>query len=632
MISSNANNELSADDLSNSKIFLPNILDEFDSSTYNLKLFMVSPETVKTRTMLDVDKQEVIAESGVTGDVYIEDFEIQSVPGMTKSVHTGTSTKLSFKLHQVLGADLIDRIYRIADSLGIDNYTKIPYYLQLRFKGRTVDESVDSASLSSNIWLWPIIISKVDIKVDAASSIYDMSGSIYNDLAYTNEFSNIDKSLQISAATVNEYFNGPNGLAQKMTERQKERQTSGQDSSDEWVFDFDDDIKYASIVASDPDKNSIRNGDFSSSDSDKTLVQFNDGTDILRAIDAILSNTSLFQKKVKNTSTPDTLPNSSDDKQLATFKKLYRVYSEVEILSYDKLRGDYARKFSYYVKFYDIPSVVGDVETEQDNVSSQIKLLEYLKKGYLKKRYDYIYTGLNNQILNFDMNFNFAWYANKAKQAGTQTDASQVEQNQGKIQKPAEQEEIKTQGATRSLKAKIATKTDANNSDPANSVGAIPITAIENEMYQDTAGYGIESKAGPGRNILSSLFNQSTGSDMIKIELKIKGDPYWLEPAPRVRSEKIGNLKEELNREAEKKNSAVFTKEGEIFILFSSQTPSLSTTLGTNTSLHKNSAINGLYRVIIISSTFANGHFTQVLTCVRDMTIDTSKTDILTRF
>lgn len=56
---------------------------------------------------------------------------------------------------------------------------------------------------------------------------------------------------------------------------------------------------------------------------------------------------------------------------------------------------------------------ISDAFDKEKGPGVQKKTLSALaKRGFLPKRYDYLFTGLNTEVLNFDLNFNFAWSIN----------------------------------------------------------------------------------------------------------------------------------------------------------------------------------------------------------------------------
>ena len=111
--------------------FSPNQLDLIDNATYNLKLYMI-PEIDSINGNYDSDNKVVIAETGVTTRILIDDLEIKSYIAPNRNIKNQESVRFDFVLREYYGAGLIDQIFIASQELGIKNYNKSPYYLEAR--------------------------------------------------------------------------------------------------------------------------------------------------------------------------------------------------------------------------------------------------------------------------------------------------------------------------------------------------------------------------------------------------------------------------------------------------------------------------------------------------------------------
>lgn len=604
--------------------FLPNILDAVDSATYNFKLYMTSLENSASGEVFRKKEQIVIAESGVTADIEIKDVRIKSIVGFNSETNTGASTTLEFTLVEPNAISLIDRIHGFAKQLDVKNYMKIPYYLQLSFKGRNASTSVHDSDVSSRKWVWPILISKMDINVTSSGTVYTCSAVIYSDLAYTNEFGSINQNTAITAETVDDFLVA---LKARLEHEQFNERAYIQDIQDRWEFVVSDEVKNSKILSDNSDENSSVASSFTEGE-DGTTIQFNDGTDIIRALDSVLTNTVFFQKKIKNTPTSEGDPEEAKDASNEVFHQLYRIYTDTTIIGYDERRGDFARKFTYTVKEYDIGTLIGDIPkgNESNTTLSVNRINSFIDKKYLKKRYDYIFTGLNDQVIDIDMKFNTLWYAARPREAGNATTETSNVHNSAKIPFYLEQkkkENKKIQQGAGPLRANVSAPPKRGNytSDTPDSI--LPLSLNVSEHNQDMA-FGVESHNNDGKNILSSMFNQLLSADMLMCDITIKGDPYWLEPAPYTRaSTRLRSKADEIEFFRENKDvDVMFDKNGQMYILFIAKYPATEQIYGDRTTFEQGQMISGLYSVITIEHTFADGRFTQVLKCARDKITD----------
>jgi hypothetical protein len=145
---------------------------------------------------------------------------------------------------------------------------------------------------------------------------------------------------------------------------------------------------------------------------------------------------------------------------------------------------------------------------------------------------------------------------------------------------------------------------------------------------------GVEDKSGNGKTMLQFLYEQHKTADMITMELDIKGDPYWLEPAPFDIRVDAGNplnfsLKRKFEENKKNNDKHVFTKDGDVFILFNAGLPNIGEGIADGYVRNNRSGyICGIYRVIEILSEFSDGKFTQKLSTIRENIIDVKKTGI----
>jgi hypothetical protein len=175
--------------------------------------------------------------------------------------------------------------------------------------------------------------------------------------------------------------------------------------ADEYVFQIDPLFVGETITPKSPDENPDRNANFKSDDG-STTVSFNDGTDVYRIVDSIMACTRYLQEGIKNTSSLD--KNDADRQEV--FKKFYRVYSQVDNTMYDPGRGDYARKYTYTIKPYEAATIQSTASETGQTMSSEQRYNTFLANNRIKKRYDYIFTGLNDQVEEINLNFNYAFY------------------------------------------------------------------------------------------------------------------------------------------------------------------------------------------------------------------------------
>ena len=757
----------------------PNILDNYENPTYHFRLYMMSPGAVARNEYGNQANAErvVIAESGVS-PIGIEDVEITTTGSISKEAGTGVATSISFTLMEPFGVTLLDQIQRAAYFLGVDNFQKFPWFLELSFKGRRHPEIADSeynvrlsdsdAPLKNLVWVWPIQLTNMAMNVTTGGTVYAMEAVPYAEHAYTNESSDLEEAVNITAKTVGEFFTE---LQKQLNKRESDKtETSKYTQIDQYQFFLDEVIYNAEIVPLSEEEKKNRAATYKQEDG-KMVFSFQAGTSIDKIVRNILSLTKHFQKKVLSTDDPDN-PGEPTGGEETIYQELWRVVADTDVGPYDTVRSDYSRTFKYLI----IPWTATTVQTPANITSGQTdtqRVNAHRRKGILKKVYNYIYTGLNDQVFDFELNFNFNWYIALPIQGGLTTVASKKEpkgamtpEQKEKWEKwankidnasdflanppgfaPLSQLEDWLNGNLNSLtdtftpainkvNAATASVTDVigdanaaaqtalgtvqngmpvvpdaisgivqnpvvpyisgasstlNNltdltkipriSTPSVNVG-LPDKAQQNLRSVDfqldylgdeevanqkikasiaEAQAGKESSDGQdfaasaGQTLLSAMFEQAespVSRDLINIDLKIKGDPYWLEPSPirtgtrpssqfrRLMANRgIDPDRTNLSAQNTERNSnmndlnevtTANTAEGEVLMVFRSFTPQeFDPETGLTPAGKKSSnVLNGVYGVRVVHHSFSGGEFTQRLQGIRDINTNLRNVDL----
>jgi hypothetical protein len=448
-----------------------NVLDKFDLPTYHFRLYMMADDAVRKGIFgpKSKDKRVVIAESGVT-TLEIDEVEVHSVGGITRAAGVGTTTEFSFTLKEPFGATLLDQISNSAKALGIKNFSKIPFYLELSFKGRKSgeDQTQEPGSigeLTDLVWTWPLIFTKMAMDVSSGGTVYSINAAIYGDLAYTNQASDAQKQMTISVVTVADFFTG---LQTQMNQRENEKlETANYKVVDKYTFYVDEEIAKALVVPELLEERKSRAGEFEE-DGGKLLFTFLPGISIDRMVENVLSLTSFFTAEF-----PGAGENASDAPPAdePTFQKLYRVICDTIMGEYDETRQDYAREFRYLIIPYLQTTTLGP-NTQNSTQSDEELYRAKAERGLIRKLYNYIYTGLNDQVLDFELVFNFNWYAALPLQAGRSTNPAAAEPKA--LLTPEQQEKL----------SETADKINQLRSFLANPAGFAPLSFLEDALAE----------------------------------------------------------------------------------------------------------------------------------------------------
>jgi len=399
-----------------------NVLDDYDSVTYHFRLFMMSPEGIKEMKIDNAGqaKRVMIAESGAT-TIGIDDVSLTTFPTPSARNRFGTSTAVQFTLQQALGADLVDKIFAASKRLGIEQFSKIPFFLELSFRGREPDRTLGGSlipgafqdallgddSLSDVVWVWPITLRTMTMVVDSGGSTYTINAMTDSDASFTNQVSDIKKTVSFHAATVKEAFTE---LEKHLAsyEESKEKETGTQAVQDKFKFFIDSEFANSKLVPDSP-ADVGEAGVLNTEIPDKAPFSYEPGTSIEKIAEDIMSRSVELQRSARGVKDENSI-SEKGNKEKGIEQRIYRIYGQRYLGEFDKIRNDYSRSYMYAIVPYSMTTI--NTRTSKDaTVSSQQRYDFIRRKGRLRKAYNYIYSGLNDQVFDFDIALNFSWYA-----------------------------------------------------------------------------------------------------------------------------------------------------------------------------------------------------------------------------
>jgi len=483
--------------------FLANILDSYDVVTYHWKLFIVDPETSSSGAVFDTSKQIIIAESGIT-DLTIDNVRVETLTTPSVESGTGVMTDVKFEIVEPGGAGLIDKLFYQSIALGIGNWATMPVYLQLQFKNRSpetseVDDGHDAGSLANLKWMWPLKITGIKTSVSQIGARYDFETKPYNEYVQSN--ANFSLQHNVVLTDIETFSDAMSKLQKKLNEDQISKLMDNYSVPDTFNIVVDPDIAGYKITPNDKNTNPRRNDNFIKFvNKDAT---FQSGTSVDKIIDSLLSQTDEYQKSMKWSPTPNKngVPMEQEPSQLKDF---WRIVTETRPVRYDPRRDTLANDYTIYVVKYSV-GILEQNQTQNSNPPATLaaekkRFQEYLDKMILRKKYNYIFTGLNDQIIDFDLKINCAYAVAQSRYAGiysnlSLTDKGVVTHNHAEEEKA----ESKSAAAAVSLQNN-ASGTDASRAE-ASSASKNAISA--SELSPDTSAR------------IKTLLDKSKSNDML---------------------------------------------------------------------------------------------------------------------
>jgi len=466
--------------------FQPNILDNYDVVTYHWKLFITTPDASTSGKVLDPTVQTIIAESGVT-DLTIDKVEIKAITTPSNESGTGVSTNFTFEIVEPSGAGFVDKLFYESIALGIGNWNAMPMYLQLQFRGRNpVDSEPESSTeLGALKWLWPIKVTSMKANVSTVGTRYEVVAILYNDFALSNSISSTKHNVVLN--NIETFGQAMVELEEKLNADQLLTLIDNYSIPDSYKIVVDPDIKGYKITSNTKNKDPRRADNFIKFDNKDAYFQAS--TSIDKIVDSLLAQTEEYQIGMKQSKTPGA-EGVPIDQEATQIKPFWRIVTDTIPLQFDARRNDIAKEFVYYIVKYDLGVLEANVfqqATEPNTVAAERKrLMSYIDKKILKKKYSYIFTGLNDQILNLDLTVNNAYTTGLSRFGGIFQSTSMSDM--GVVAQTHAADEAKV---TKALSAAMAFQNNAKKSD------ATKVDALNAELQKsiDTAKLsGAETK------------------------------------------------------------------------------------------------------------------------------------------
>jgi hypothetical protein len=247
-------------------------------------------------------------------------------------------------------------------------------------------------------------------------------------------------------------------------------------------------------------------------------------------------------------------------------------------------------------------------------VNTQRPQLDNLKKEALK-HYDYIYTGKNTEILDFNIEFNAGFYRALNADGGGNNEGQTARASSSAVANLPANDQLKykviSQGVSGSSPATQATPQKQVN------------TNIKTKTY-NIGGGGLDDATVVAATQFQELI--TNGVDMINLDLTILGDPYYLADSG------MGNYsaKGVDNFTCINANGSVNYQDTQVVVQVNFRTPidvNLNTGFYNFGDTKPVTQFSGLYMIIEVSSAFSRGSFKQVLKMIRIPNQDNPKAE-----
>jgi hypothetical protein len=592
-------------------------------------------------------------------DFFVNNVELNSVIGFEQGGGNTNVMNFSFDVIEPYSMGLFMlSLQQGAQEQGWDNWRECPFVLTIDFRGNTETGLIKSIPNTAR----QIPFSFVDLQMTAneKGSVYKCSAMPWNQLALTDDVANTKSDSSAVGSTIQEILqSGENSLQKVLNARMKEMEKQKiVDKADEYLILFPQDTA-SSADASQSDDNT----EDTKSSATESVTDSPNAVNLYSSLGVSRSKTN--QTLVQSEGDCNDIGKASlgfDEKRKGdpSFGKDHDMYdAKTGTFNPGKLKFDGSSTEMRFTQDTSIPQAINQVILQSNFVNTTLDSSKITPEGYrdwyrishkvytigetqnntglkprlivyqvipykahasrllpagtkgpgfenLKqqavKKYEYIYTGHNVDIIRFDIKFVNGFVYIMGADGLTKTQ-DKVTGNQTGNQDPKTDENVKFM---------------PDGKPPSKSLGVVPtILKWTNTLTgQDRKGGG--GQEGEAQRA-AKLFNQALNNpfDMYNLEMEIIGDPYYIAQSG------TGNYTSEQATPNLNTDGSVNYESGEVDIIVNFRTPidiNQGTGLYNFGGVSKSAPVtqfSGLYCVQTIKSKFSDGKFTQVLTGFR---------------
>jgi len=643
----------------NDDIGLPEIhynpLQNYRNATYNTRLTMMSSvEATKSRLdrSYDYKKGIVIWETGGAGSVYLEEMTMECVGAGNKTGNYVTQLPINFKgkVVEPIGGRLIEQISLAALDLGYKSNDGV-YLFEISFTGYNTE--TDQPEICKGwqgeelIFRWYIRLNQLHMQLDYKGSIYDFEFISAAGQALMTDYTTLEDGFRMVGSPDN-VGSFCKELADALNKREEEHVKANiRCIPHKYVITAHKDIKNLKLKSG-----------FWSRQTFSWLIgrgemQGKPGQKIQEFILGALANSEELLKHLhripekKDYNSPDTKPGKLEivPKNVVVIPGSKDVEQNKDY-AFDAKLGSSAKEIHFFITTKeDARNVISPQEyvDAQDPAQRNKRVDNWIKKGLLRKVYKWIYTGENSEVINTSIKLDYMWRNVRPIWVSSESGkpiAPVATAATAKEKSPAKKD-AKAIACTDARSVGVVTQrvaaTYAEDAEFDKATGKIqPKPGWYPHMpqfYHMNVGINQQSQQGALSDENANEYsiyrqigsNLSGSGEMVKLELEVVGDPYWLMQIPGTPGnppweEDVWEYeKEQLTEDqmAEKRKKTA-THTWLPFIYFEAQVPSATIDSQDKMALRESDAISGVYNTIKLTNKFVKGKFTTKLECARE--------------
>ena len=511
-------------------------------------------------------------------DYYVDNLVVRNTVSPSLMAGTTTAYQVLFEVTEPYGVSFVDALIKAAKQLGYVNHLKAVYLVKIEFKGID-DDGNPTANIPKTTREIPVHLYQLEMQVEAGASTYAVQAVPASSLALTALHIATLETVQCSGDTVGQLVT--DFFRQYNATKTKNLKANKVDSVDDYQLDVES-SKLAllkSKIGYDTQSASSSVLHFSNGAPPGTVgagnprsVTVPKGTSIQAFLEAVVRESEFYRTQFDLSGNP--LSKNG-------FLRILKLFTQLKIKKSNNANNRPSYTFSYIMRDQQVSASYMD-KTSRDLVSGVNPA----------RTYNYLYTGANQDILDFDVTYKFAYFEA----------ASQFKDNDG------------SKSDTDSFDG---TGKNTSENDGTKGASATDIDSVTKEI-QDVSNSNLFPNVTKQNGELATIFEaiiMDPSADLIVVNMEIIGDPYWIE------QKSVSNLPLKNTHVADSPNidanGAVVTDEYEVYIRVNFKTP---TDLDDTSGLFKigdAAFFSGIYKVYMCEHRFSGGVYTNVLQMVR---------------
>lgn len=641
--------------------YLDNRLNIYETYTYNIRLYMVNPINLsKFDGAIDDGSAILLMDNSTETQFNINSVEQVYAIGYNV-VRETVSNKFSMVVREPNGATLLSKIVTTARQLNIHNHIYAGYFLVIDFHGRKED---GLAHKFDQEFLYPLVLQRMDIKITAGGGDYILE-FVENSATGHHYLNNvINEVITIEAQTVGEFVRKFQAKYNDSIINVWKANPNAGRYHDVYKFEFDENTKdwgrWQFQAIAEPFTAGGANFTGKSDENPNLQVVIHNGSNITTIFGQVLQLTAEYKRIIAlqndfSTNTFRKEPSGEVDLTLDAFPTFFKIITNVEYGDYDEFSGQYAKIITYKLKAYVVTDEIIDNVSYQRGITDpkiQSQRIDNLvAHNFLRKKYDFLYTGANTEVIDFDLQFNQAYFYVLPYGDGYYGDPN--------VQSPRISGDVaevvgRFRDVVKKARTKLGTAQQSLNHVNVDTTGVDVgiIRTLErsvqrlfkeyNDIYDDNlkelhedfnltpeeidfqlrfipdvvsdsdlASSDNDTRSG-ALKFGAIKANLENSADLLTIELYIRGDPYWL-GAPNSLYNKEHNVDDVVDYEA-----------GSTSFFLKVNFPTVSEDGHGRRKPQPDYQMSGLYTVRTVISKYEGGQFTQYLGAVRDTATNVS--------